>query len=571
LKILSSDDLRFLKQWINDVEARLMQKLKNMFLKSRQRDDVQLFYHASPIAPASINGTELTPSVVYANHATLDTSSGNEVWKADGPSEPIYNRVNVEIPAGFTTCNRDHRSGRWFAEVSAKAVEASKLRRWGIASLCSGITNECCLFDGRVVHNDDPKNCDHDQCVKKVWITCENRELLPDYDYNVGGAWVDSYGNRFSADYCDWARSTGKLVTCDEEEREVYAVRCPCIPCTCPNPAEEVVKAKITYPNGTCDNVDGIEFSLGCISQDPITGYTVDNTSPAPNPFFGWTMWWGEFTISGRYPMIGYEMELDPDFEITLPSGDTTPIVYTVLLPGNDPCNPTIEYWADDDGDWVEVFSPVFDEDASLGAPELIFNSDNEVMTRPVTFRYGMRAHCDPLCQAAGVPTVKPDVIYHLPPDQYLPRTTDSCDGVDWACGLEPVSSNTPLVSVPSDGNTPDVDFPEPEGITGTPETDSCCYISPKWDLSGFDPDFGQNSIPVCGEVGPFSNLGDLVANTLEWHVFGGCPDFIKDMLRTIFANPLLELDVPSMTPGALNIQFEWGRNREECEELESL
>lgn len=425
-----------------------------------------------------------------------------------------------------TLCFAWRQNNRWWILPCARqgTVDMAVLRT------CTDETNECCLFDGLAYTlSDIGSGCNPDRCVKKVWITCQNLSLDPNETY----AFADAYGNTLP-DWCDWGLNTGLTVTCDGEEREVYAIRCPCPGCECPD-VNDTVYAKWVHDDLNCGLPD---FEMKCVPEDPISGQV-----PGLNEIF----FWGEFSVTGWYPKMGMSHPLEDGHSITRDS-ITIDAVLCVFVPnGDNPCaSGQIEFWGDFNGDHIlldpsEVY---LDPSGALGTWEQILANpapDNCVTWMQRTYYYGMWCAC-----TAGSGNLYTVRIYHLPADSVGgSRALVACDDEDVLVpdGWDYYSN----YDTPSDQRVPSL----------------CCEMNPYQVFQSADMVFGT-VVPTsfCSTIA----MGDQNALSrnypqMHWHVLGGC----KDVYASAHSASMEVCD-GNASHGPALLAFSWRNREEECE-----
>jgi len=468
--------------------------------------------------------------------------------KAAGSQSPVYidrhgtafelcHNMARTLPPENTLLHVWEWDGYWWTEYRGPEEGVQGVEEIAVVQICLIETNECCVFSGKVIKlMADTNTCDQDRCAQEIWVTCENRELLPDFDYQSASPPISHAYGGFFEDFCDFGRNSGKLVDCGGDERELWVIPCPCKECECPDITK---KARVEYvgPGTTGDgtlNCSFADFDMECVDEDPITGIA----SPG-----GTQYWWGEFSITGKYPKMGFPFGINPGDEFVF-LGETIDTVYIAwggAGDADDSCDSdNLEAWVNINGTFHQYNGTFTLEDPPppLGAAVDITLGPQCVILDSRTFYYGMLASCvDPN------DTIEPVVLYHLPGGTQDPaRVADGCAGL-----------MTP------DGN---VDFPDPNGAISTIGSGDCCGVG---GIFTIDATFGNGLI--CSPISHPNDLAgvDLNFKPFLYHVFGGCVDFLQSVFGT-GATPELDTCTGNEFHGDARFTILWDAHDKPCE-----
>lgn len=354
--------------------------------------------------------------------------------------------------------------------------------------LCAEEANVCCLWDAIIwrVKDTTESFCAPEICIKSIWLYCYQGVKAGDIFPLGTGADEDLADEGTTSHWCGMAKLVKQNHACALGTRDVYAVDCGDCTCECP---EEV--AYVVIPGNDC--FSEISFGVSCVLADPITGTT---------PSLGQTYYWGEFSVTGYYPLVGQILSVD---EFSFNGENHTEVIVVIGCNGTqDPadltalCRATKTYVLMSDGTFVE-YTGTFTHDPA-GTPVwsgeiFITDADGCQLFCQRTYNYGMLL----MCSGASFTG---NVIYHLWPEGSITRSEDACSEVE----------------VPGTGQY----FHDGDSITRVTQA-ACCV--PKTEMK-FDSLFGYSYSCNIDITKDATGLGLTKSDDpMKYHVFAGCID----------------------------------------------
>lgn len=396
--------------------------------------------------------------------------------------------------------------------VTPSVANVEFLRYCATGDVELDIANECCLFPGEIFRIDSASTnfCEPAYCVTPVWLYCY--QGVSQYQpWPLGEGW------------CDFGRFIRSNFNCAGDGRDVYGIDCGlCTPCDCPG-----AHMYATVQAFDCQGDKG--FSMTKVSQNPITGSGSEG-------------WWGEFTLSGFYPLSVMQI---PTVLFSFNGEDHTE-VYVSLACNQTPyatladlCTAGKVYVLMLSGDYVEYTGPY--ESTGVDLEQTFVDSEDCQVFCSRTFTYGVFIQCsvnpDPLQKS-----LSGGVIYHLWPEGSITRIEDPLLGL----------------SVPSPGqNFDDPDSIDMVGLDNQPTTVECCEYT---QLGRFNPDFGDTY--SCGAIVLPNDISGRTCSSdvMKYHVFGGCKDTIA------YYHGALPICGDTTGSDYVYIQFDWS-GTDQCKE----
>lgn len=467
---------------------------------------------------------------------------------------------------GFYDEERDEYVG--IAKPPVETYEPGAMHQ---LEICETLTNKCAFLQGTIHKfvgvNDE--QAEHVRCAQVVWVTCENRELLPNTDYHTDESPPiqirdNTQSHNALQDWCDWARDTGLKAICNGSELPVFTIRCPCEDCVCPE-AGQTLTAFFTPLNRDYNNNDGVpgtapecafpNVQLKCVTNIPMS--TASNYAGVPphTP----PIWWGEFEVTGVYPYVGNVWTLSSD--ITYQDEAYSEVLVVWLPIHDDPWDGrNFKIFLDVNGDYVEWTGGPVPLDANTTDVQPIVDDRGFVLMYGTEFRYGLLAYC-----ATAGAEVLVDALFHLRKDATA-IIVDPCDDLA-------VPTDAAYIG---DTGTNNARGPSPE----------CCHTGRP---TPFDENFGTSmqTETISSVEYPLDNTGapinplptfdsSISSNSREiplaypylYHVLGGCRDLYAqrwDSLPQPFTAGQIEFGDETTGPAAWTVFWTGDPRKQEC------